>query len=262
MENDHSMAESSAQGAMGPPSRKKRSSGADKVIVHRDDGYETIDPSELAHGDQYMVDDDGEGAPEAELSQRLDSQLHVEEEAPQGKKGKGGRKKKGKAPAPKERDPNRSMQNRGSASPSKRQQRGTSVGPISNVNLRAVTPFEDSGNTQSRFGRNLIQPLKYWENESRIWRQGEVEGIVRAEHVEKPKPPTKRRRKGGRRGRLDSIDEESDTESVMPDEWEDEVGVITGTVANFNPATRLGDPEDPIQEGMPRDPLTAGPCTM
>ncbi|KAF2159469.1 hypothetical protein M409DRAFT_30090 [Zasmidium cellare ATCC 36951] len=252
LENDHSQAESSAQGAMNPPARKKRSSGADKVVVHRDGGDETIDPSEIAHGDQYMVDDDAEGVPEADLSQQLDSQLVVEAESQQGKKGKG-KKGKGKAAAPKERDANRSMQNRASSvrdSPSKRAQRGTSVGPVSNVNLRAVTPFEDAGHTQSRFGRNLIQPLKYWENESRIWKSGEIEGIVRAEHVEKPKPKTKRRKKGGRRGNLESIDEESETESIMPDEWEDEQGVISGTVANWNPAIKAGDPEDPVQEDL------------
>ena len=63
------------------------------------------------------------------------------------------------------------------------------------------------------------------------------------------KKPSKRR---GRKN-LDDIDEEdSDTESTHPDEWEEEVGVIAGMVANWDPETQMGlcEPEDLVREGM------------
>ena len=123
------------------------------------------------------------------------------------------------------------------------------MGPMNNYHLRATTPFEDAGERVSRFGRNLIQPLKYWANEARIYKRGVIEGIVRAEEVELPKK--KRPKKKGRKriNKLDDIDEDSETESVMADEWEDEVGVIAGMVANWDPETQMGNPEDLIREG-------------
>lgn len=258
-ENRDDSAASGSQGAMNPPQRKKRSSPAE-VVIHRDEGDEVVDQSQIAYGDEYQVDEDSGVAPQ-DTQRELDSQLRADEGQTQ-RKGKGRTKGKGKAAAPKERDPNRAMQKKGSPvklndSPSKRLQRGGSLGPVSNVNLRAVTPFEDANHTTSRFGRNLIQPLKYWENESRIWKGGEIEGIVRAEHVEKTKPKSSKRRRANRRkgGRLPDIGEESETESILPDEWEDEMGVITGNVASWNPVTGEGDPDNPVQEGEITDCL-------
>lgn len=121
------------------------------------------------------------------------------------------------------------------------------MGPVSNVNLRATTPFEDAGSNVTRSGRPVYKPLQYWANETRVWRHGQVEGIVRAEEVEKPKP-----KKGKKRGRkpkkqtngtttkLDDIEEESETESTFADEWEDSVGVIAGSVAAYDPLTGTG----------------------
>ncbi|KAK3680928.1 mitotic fidelity of chromosome transmission-related protein [Vermiconidia calcicola] len=152
-------------------------------------------------------------------------------------KGKG--KGKGrKAKAPKERDANQAMRPQGSPvklndSPSKLRNRregsrALSVGPISNVHLRASTPFEDADTRTSRFGRNLTQPLKYWANEMRIYKHGEIAGIVRADPVEETKRrgPKKRTGKKNRKSKLDGIDEESDSGSTHADEWEDDVGVI------------------------------------
>lgn len=241
---------SSSRAAMGPPQKKTRPSTGDKVVIHHDEGDEVVDQSQVAYGDEYQVGEDS-----GVMQQELDAQLQAEGEQPQQKR-KGRPKGKGKAAAPKERDPNRAMQKKGSPvkindSPSKRQHRGGSTGPVSNVNLRAVTPFEDANHETSRFGRNLIQPLKYWENESRIWKSGEIEGIVRAEHVEVVKPKSSKRRKAGKKkgSRLRDISEESETESVLPDEWEDEMGVITGNVASWDPVKKEGDPDNPIQEG-------------
>jgi centromere protein C len=253
----------------GARSKKSRTSNGADVIVHRDDHTETIDPTLLAHGDEYMVDaDDYAGEqPESEVEAQLESQLAEPEPEPP-TKGRGRPKGKGKVKVakekvPKERDANRSMQQRGSPvklndSPSKIRQRGGSTGPVSNVHLRAITPAQDAGQMTSRAGRNLIQPLKFWENEALIWKSGEIEGIIRADPVEKPKPKTtKRKRKGKKRTGLDDIEEESETESTMADEWEEEIGVITGHVASWNPLLKNGhgdgDPDEPLQEGKLSD---------
>ncbi|KAI7195686.1 hypothetical protein KC363_g1322 [Hortaea werneckii] len=218
-----------------PPQKKPRGRPRkDKVVVHHEDGDEAIDPQLLAHGDQYTADE--------HLQQRLKDI------------------KKSKPGAPRERDPNRSM--RAATSPVRNQRasidpsvkspnkrptsRGGSMGPVSNVNLRATTPFEDAGSNVTRSGRPVYKPLQYWANETRVWRHGQVEGIVRAEEVEKPKP-----KKGKKRGRkpkkqtngtskLDDIEEESETESTFADEWEDSVGVIAGSVAAYDPLTGTG----------------------
>ena len=219
----------------GSAQRKRgRPSNVSQVDVHRDEQSETIDPA-------LLVQDDESG-----IVAQNDSPV----EQPQPEKKKKGRPaaSKGKARAPKERDPNRAI--RASQSPSKR---GGSAGPSSNVNLRATTPFEDAGQQTSRFGRNLIPPLKFWENEARIWKYGSIEGIVRAEPVERPKSNAGKRKKKGKKRlgitKLEDIEEESDNESIMPDEWEDTMGVLTGNVASWNPDTREGDPNDLIKEG-------------
>jgi centromere protein C len=119
--------------------------------------------------------------------------------------------------------------------------------------LRATTPFEDAQNNASRFGRNLIKPLKYWANESRIYRNGDIEGIVRAEPVEiVSKARARKSRKKGRKPaqKLEDIEEVSDTESILPDEWEDERGVLAFDLANYDPATGTGDIDDAIRQGM------------
>lgn len=230
----------------GSPSNKRSRSqlSRDEVIADRESVEITIDPSLLAQGDDHVE----------EMPQAQNEQPRT--------KGKG---KKGKAAAPKERDPNRAVRaqtspvklhdgpSRGSKSPSKRPgNRGVSAGPISNVSLRATTPFEDATAT-TRSGRPVIKPLQYWANETRVWKNGECEGIIRAEEVIKPKPHgnrgRKRPKKKQRVGRLDDISEESETESTMADEWEEEVGVIAGNVASWDPETQMGNPHDPIHEG-------------
>lgn len=225
------------------PAQKKRrgrpSSEKEKVIVHTQDGPETIDPSLIAYGDSYIVENDnGEGP----------SVSQAEATSKPKKRGRpNASKAKTRAPAPK------------AASPVKVYQRGGSVGPISNVNLRATTPFEDANQRSSRYGRNLIKPLQYWANETRIYRNGDIEGIVRADPVEVIKEKANKKKKKSKRNtkRLDDIEEVSDTESVLADSWEDEQGVLTYTLANYNPETGLGDPDDPIEEGM----LNRDSCT-
>lgn len=233
------------------PAQKKRRGRPSKdksVIVHQDVGDAVIDPSLLAHGDQYVHEVEVDEEEAAEAADEVP-------ELPAKGRGKG----KGRAKAPKERDANRRMKSssvqlndspskyRGSKAPS----RGGSVGPVSNVHLRATTPFEDANERTSRYGRNLIQPLKYWANESRIYNHGELEGIVRADEVEIPKKKARRRAKKSKKGirKLDDADEESETESVLPDEWEDDVGVIAGQIATWDPATQMGDPDNLIREG-------------
>jgi hypothetical protein len=53
--------------------------------------------------------------------------------------------------------------------------------PRSNVNLRVEIFSSDVNQKTSRFGRDLIQPLKFWMNEGRVWEDGEIKGIIRAD---------------------------------------------------------------------------------
>jgi len=231
-----------------PVQKKQRGRPPKKrVIVLDDEEDQTIDPTILTHSNEDVAEDAAESSDHAQP------------------------KTKGKASAPaapRERDANRAMRaasspvklndppSRLSKSPSKRApSRGASMGPVSNVNLRATTPFEDAGERISRYGRPVLKPLQYWANETRVWKHGEVEGILRAEEVQKPKPAKKKGRKPGRKlgsgiARLDDIDEESDTESTVADEWEEEVGVIAGSVAKWNRSTQIGDPKELVREGI------------
>ncbi|KXL41810.1 MAG: hypothetical protein FE78DRAFT_511319 [Acidomyces sp. 'richmondensis'] len=229
-----------------PSSKRSRSRlSVDGMMEDQGDVEITIDPSLLAQGDERV-----EETPQEEIEQPR-------------KKGKG---RKGKAAALKDRDPNRAIRaqtspvklrdgpSQGSKSPGKRTgRRGVSVGPVSNMSLRATTPFEDATAT-TRSGRPVIKPLQYWANETRVWKNGECEGIIRAEEVVKPKPHGNRgRRKPKKRQRvskLEDISEESETESTMADEWEEEVGVIAGNVASWDPETQMGNPHDPIHEDL------------
>ncbi|WPH04236.1 Hypothetical protein R9X50_00712500 [Acrodontium crateriforme] len=247
---DEDASESQVQVEYGTPAqsqKRSRQSNSRTLLVHQDDTVRTIDPSLLAHGDEYSI-------------------VEPEEEAVQPEpKVKAKSKQKS---APKERDPNRPVGSKskaksvepndrvGSLSPSKRAtSRGASVGPISNVHLRATTPLEDSNGRTSRYGRSVIQPLKYWENESRVWKHGEIEGIIRADHVVQPKRASgkkkfkAKKRKAPTSG-LEDIAEESEVESVAADEWEDELGVIAGEVAQWDSETQEGDPNEPIREDL------------
>lgn len=230
------------------PSKKSRTS---KSSARHEEEEVEAGPSTFAADNEYLTNADEDDGHQPLLDSQLEAEADAEQQIEAPKKGKGRPKgKKGKSAVLKEGDANRAIKSKGSPvrSPIKR---GASMGPVSNVNLRAVTPAADAHEHTSRAGRNLINPLKFWENEGRIWRNGEIEGIIRAEPVEHSKARTKRRKKSRKQGnRLRDISEESETESTMPDEWEEQAGVITGNVANWNFESKQGDPEDPIQEGQ------------
>lgn len=229
------------------------------VTIIRDDNNDeqTIDPADVAYGDSYLApvieDDEAEPAPASPIAETKLEKKTKAQKATKSKK------------APKERDPNQSMRRTPSASPGKVDRDRTLVlspskraGSVSNVNLRATTPFEDAHQRLSRSGRPIMAPLKHWAGESYVWKNGEVEGIIRADEVKTPRgskkktTKTKRRvpRAGKRGNNLDMIAEESDTESTVPDDWEEQIGVIAGTVAAWDPDAQQGNPEHPIREGM------------
>lgn len=210
--------------------------------------------SSVNAANEYLTNVDDVDGHQPFLDSQLEAQADAEEQVEAPKRGRGRPKgKKGKAVVLKESDANRNVKPRGSPvkpSGSPIKGRGASMGPVSNVNLRAVTPAADAQEHTSRAGRNLINPLKFWENEGRIWRNGEIEGIIRAEPVEQSRARTKRRKKSRKNGnRLRDITEESETESTMPDEWEEQAGVIAGNVASWDPVMKEGDPENPREEG-------------
>jgi centromere protein C len=227
------------------------------VTIIEDNNVQTIDPADVAYGDSYlapvMEDDEAEEAPASPVPETKPEKKTKAQKATKSKK------------IPKERDPNQSIRRTPSASPGKVDRDRTLIlspskraGSVSNVNLRATTPFEDAHQRLSRSGRPIMAPLKHWAGESYVWKNGEVEGIIRADEVKTPRgskkkgSKTKRRvPRAGRRGNdLDIIAEESDTESTVPDDWEEQIGVIAGTVAAWDPDAQQGNPEIPIREGM------------
>jgi len=227
------------------------------VTIIQDNNEQTIDPADVAYGDSYlapvMEDDEAEVAPASPVAETKPEKKAKSQKATKSKK------------TPKERDPNQSIRRTPSASPGKVDRERALIlspskraGSVSNVNLRATTPFEDAHQRLSRSGRPIMAPLKHWAGESYVWKNGEVEGIIRADEVKTPRgskkkgSKTKRRvPRAGRRGNdLDIIAEESDTESTVPDDWEEQVGVIAGTVAAWDPDAQQGNPEVPIREGM------------
>lgn len=126
-------------------------------------------------------------------------------------------------------------------------------GPKSIVSLRAGTPAEDEGATTTRSGRTSIKPLKYWCNESFLWKNGEVEGIVRASEVpDGPKQPSRRPGRSKKKAGLGAIreDEEEEDEDLLPEAWEEELGVINGRVRAWDADMGVGNPDDEVHEGM------------
>lgn len=258
-QGDNGPSKASTTTASQEPSKRGRGRPrkSDVTVIH-DNTEQAIDPSLLAHGDSYLApineDHEVEAAPASPVTKSKPTKKTKAEKATKSKK------------APKERDPNQSMRRTPSASPGKVDRDRTlnlspskRAGSVSNVNLRASTPFEDAHQRLSRSGRPILAPLKHWAGESYVWKNGEVEGIIRADEVKTPGGSKKKTNKSKRRatranGRnnLDAIAEESDTESTVPDDWEEQVGVIAGTVAAWDPDTQEGDPDNPIREGKSR----------
>ncbi|KAG8625827.1 hypothetical protein KVT40_006228 [Elsinoe batatas] len=126
---------------------------------------------------------------------------------------------------------------------------------IGAIRLRSATPFEDSGAKITRSGRASIKPLAYWKNETYVYRHGEIDGVIRAEDIERPI-----KRKGGtkrktRRGRLGSIKEEGDDdeddeehEDLLPEAWEHETGVIRGPVRGWDEELGTGGVEEELAD--------------
>jgi len=258
-ENEPSQVSTATATATDKPAKRGRGRPPKKdvTIIQDDNNEPTIDPADVAYGDSYLApvieDDEAEAAPASSIAETKPEKKIKAQKAAKSKK------------APKERDPNQSMRRTPSASPGKVDRDRTLIlspskraGSVSNVNLRATTPFEDAHQRLSRSGRPIMAPLKHWAGESYVWKNGEVEGIIRADEVKTPrgskKKTTKTKRRvprAGKRGNdLDMIAEESDTESTVPDDWEEQIGVIAGTVAAWDPDAQQGNPELPIREGM------------
>nr|POF14869.1 centromere protein 3 [Quercus suber] len=201
-----------------------------------DDFNQTIDP-DLLQVDEGTTEENG-----LEQARKQSKKL-----APKSKAGKRAAFDVSDASGPSKQ---RSSTNRGARSGSAGAVRA-SAGPTSKFNLRATTPFEDAGGRVSRFGRTLIEPLKFWANETKVYRHGEMDGIIRAEEIpEKPKKKSKKKpgRKPKHGSNLNAIEEDSEAESCHPDEWEDELGVLAGFVAKWDPETQEGNAQDPIKE--------------
>lgn len=265
-DNDQSVSQMSA--SAGPSAKRQRGRPRrGDISVHQDASEQTIDPALLGNEDSYTAPVFG-GDSEADEEDRSLRSTHSPSAQPAPQRKKPTKKAAAKKPrAPKDRDPNQSIRvptrspSRSTSkdafprSPSKR------ANSVSNVNLRASTPFEDSHNRVSRSGRPILKPLKHWAGESYVWKNGEVEGIIRADEVKYANPKkggagkkgkAAKRKVAARAGSLEIIgeEEESETESTVPDEWEESVGVIAGTVAAWDPETQQGNPDETVREGI------------
>lgn len=127
---------------------------------------------------------------------------------------------------------------------------------MGSIRLRSATPAQDEGARITRSGRASIKPLAWWKNESYVYRNGSIDGVIRAEEL----PPEKRRgtvprgRRGGRRktGRLDTIEEEGEEEEhedLLPEAWEEDLKVIRGPVRAWDRELGAGG-VDEVEEGM------------
>ena len=224
--------------SLAPEPKRRRSARYD--VADRSDVL--VDPALLAFGDQYVdvaddaVDDDDAAAPVADDTAAADDAPPP----PAAKK----RTRKHPAPTRVRVHDSPSKLRAGSAS-------RASPGRASNVLLRATTPFEDAQARTSRYGRHLIAPLKYWANETKVYRHGECERIIRADEVVPARRGKKKKRgKRGRKGKEDEDEESvSETESLRPDDWEAALGVITGPVAPWDPARQTSDAGALVHEG-------------
>lgn len=154
---------------------------------------------------------------------------------------------------PAERDPNSQIRASRDTDSADSEGGAKKKGPKSIVSLRAGTPAEDEGATTTRSGRTSIKPLKYWCNESFLWKNGEVEGIVRASEVpDGPKQPSRRPGRSKKKAGLGAIreDEEEEDEDLLPEAWEEELGVINGRVRAWDADMGVGNPDDEVHEGM------------
>nr|OQO31257.1 hypothetical protein B0A51_01008 [Rachicladosporium sp. CCFEE 5018] len=272
---DNSTSQTSTASNKRPRGRPRKSS----VTVLRDSPDPrdaTIDPALLDHSDVFIPppesdhhpsDDDEVADPTHILIE--DNEDEEDEDAAAVLHPSPANPRKTKAPkprAPRERDPNTqirrvptfSLGRSKSASapprsPSKR------AGSVSNVALRASTPFEDAQQRVSRSGRPILAPLKHWAGEAYVWKNGEVEGVIRADEVKTPrkakaKAKKRKSRKAARGGGLSDVEEgdeeESGEESLLPDDWEESLGVVAGTVAAWDPSLQAANPDFTVREDL------------
>ncbi|KAI5245813.1 hypothetical protein E4T43_02988 [Aureobasidium subglaciale] len=237
--------------ASAPFSTKKK-----RPFEVRKDAGEQPHENNAKHHDQDLDDSSPSNAaqdfvppPEDDLQDESDHEAQTQPEPT---------KKRGRAKAPakakgKKKQPSASVEPRPRASRDSESVGPDGLrkpGPKSIVNLRAGTPADDEGAKTTRSGRTSIKPLKYWCNETYIWNQGEVEGVVRAEPVEQtnPKRAAPSRKKATRLGPIKE-DEEED-EDLLPEAWEQELGVINSSVRAWDARTGTGSTKaDGVSEG-------------
>lgn len=126
-------------------------------------------------------------------------------------------------------------------------------GSRSNVRLRSTTPFEDAGQRTTRSGRPVMKPLDWWAGETVIWKNGEVDGVVRANSIEPERRVVNKKRNAHKKqtkrlkAGMDAIDERD--EDLLPSDWEEEDGVLNCEVASWNPKLEAGDDSNIVSEG-------------
>ncbi|PNS14498.1 hypothetical protein CAC42_3784 [Sphaceloma murrayae] len=107
---------------------------------------------------------------------------------------------------------------------------------MGSIRLRSATPAAEQGAQITRSGRASIKPLAYWKNETYVWREGSIDGVIRAEEI-----PVVKKRRGGKRGPArrrkaqgDDDDHDEDDgalhEDLLPEAWEQDMKIIRGPV--------------------------------
>ena len=122
-------------------------------------------------------------------------------------------------------------------------------GPRSLYVSRTETPAADSGARVTRFGRTVVEPLKFWRNERVVWGEARLEGktlslpaikeVIRTDEIVVEQ---KRRRAQSRPKRRPAEDVEEEEDENQED-WEQDPGILPADVVQWNPQHRRGDPE-------------------
>ncbi|KAL9106333.1 MAG: hypothetical protein Q9227_008602 [Pyrenula ochraceoflavens] len=143
-------------------------------------------------------------------------------------------------------------------------------GPRSLYIFRRETPMDDS-TTRTRSGRISVKPVAYWKNERCVYgedngaqslKPGErfpmssIKEVVRVEEQDGEgggrRGGRKRKGKGSKNAAsADAVssDEEEEDEDAQAEEWENEIGVFTGVVRQWDQEAQEGT-EEPLETGQ------------
>ncbi|KAI9819812.1 MAG: hypothetical protein M1832_003887 [Thelocarpon impressellum] len=114
----------------------------------------------------------------------------------------------------------------------------------SNWEARKEAPEKDPrGAQKTRSGRTAVKPMEYWRNERAVYTEGNsLVEIVRTEEVQLP-----RRKPGRTKGTKTKTQRATVAEDEQPEEWEEEPGIISARVEQWDGDAGSGGEQDSIE---------------